>query len=434
MAQANAAGGAALLAPRPPPGACVPWRRRRSTGAVARRAAAAASGVGSPGDEGEARRLYGEAVALFEQALKWPGDDYDVRRVCRTRPPAARPCSAIKSASRSLQYCARRRTTTSRAAARPRRREALDAPRRRSRSVLMISIRAGRATRRYEATSTGWWRGSSPRALQDVSFPEPRARPGAEPGRRAVARRRAAHAPTLGGKTKKKSARRCRAAVQTLRRADGRHQEGHLPVGRHHHLKDDARRSGGGRALRLFLTRVNPYAYRARYMSWDTAGGPCPVVSPLILSHFFINSHEVARGDRTRRRKSHQCPCARCVHALLSADVLIVRLARALPSNLRIAPVNSNMTFSVANEPCCAMRLCLGSVRSCTTVLRSRFHPREWATSCSSACRSEGLAWWNAPEAITIQVSIDTRLPQSYYLQSTAGDPAARLRRGISTL
>ena len=43
--------------------------------------------MGSPGDEGEARRLYGEAVALFEQALKLPGDDYDVRRVSAQNSP-----------------------------------------------------------------------------------------------------------------------------------------------------------------------------------------------------------------------------------------------------------------------------------------------------------------------------------------------------------
>ena len=50
-------------------------------------AAAAGGVVGSPGDEGEARRLYGEAVALFEQALKLPGDDYDVRRVSAQNSP-----------------------------------------------------------------------------------------------------------------------------------------------------------------------------------------------------------------------------------------------------------------------------------------------------------------------------------------------------------
>ena len=90
MAQANAA----PAAPPAPPAAAAAAPEPQSYAeaealALELCAVAAAAGgvVGSPGDEGEARRLYGEAVALFEQALKLPGDDYDVRRVSAQNSP-----------------------------------------------------------------------------------------------------------------------------------------------------------------------------------------------------------------------------------------------------------------------------------------------------------------------------------------------------------
>ena len=83
MAQANAAPAAAAAAPEPQS-----YAEAEALALELCAVAAAAGGVvGSPGDEGEARRLYGEAVALFEQALKLPGDDYDVRRVSAQNSP-----------------------------------------------------------------------------------------------------------------------------------------------------------------------------------------------------------------------------------------------------------------------------------------------------------------------------------------------------------
>ena len=90
MAQANAAPAAAPAAPAAAAAAPEPQSYAEAEAlALELCAVAAAAGgvVGSPGDEGEARRLYGEAVALFEQALKLPGDDYDVRRVSAQNSP-----------------------------------------------------------------------------------------------------------------------------------------------------------------------------------------------------------------------------------------------------------------------------------------------------------------------------------------------------------
>ena len=90
MAQANAAPAAPAAAPAAAAAAPEPQSYAEAEAlALELCAVAAAAGgvVGSPGDEGEARRLYGEAVALFEQALKLPGDDYDVRRVSAQNSP-----------------------------------------------------------------------------------------------------------------------------------------------------------------------------------------------------------------------------------------------------------------------------------------------------------------------------------------------------------
>ena len=90
MAQANAAPAAPPGAPAAAAAAPEPQSYAEAEAlALELCAVAAAAGgvVGSPGDEGEARRLYGEAVALFEQALKLPGDDYDVRRVSAQNSP-----------------------------------------------------------------------------------------------------------------------------------------------------------------------------------------------------------------------------------------------------------------------------------------------------------------------------------------------------------
>ena len=90
MAQANAAPAAPPAAPAAAAAAPEPqsYAEAEALALELCAVAAAAGGVGgSPGDEGEARRLYGEAVALFEQALKLPGDDYDVRRVSAQNSP-----------------------------------------------------------------------------------------------------------------------------------------------------------------------------------------------------------------------------------------------------------------------------------------------------------------------------------------------------------
>merc|ERR1719327_852884 len=90
MAQANAAPAAPAAAPAAAAAAPEPQSYAEAEAlALELCAVAAAAGgvVGSPGDEGEARRLYGEAVAIFEQALKLPGDDYDVRRVSAQNSP-----------------------------------------------------------------------------------------------------------------------------------------------------------------------------------------------------------------------------------------------------------------------------------------------------------------------------------------------------------
>lgn len=76
MAQANTPVPAAPATPATPPA-----REPQSYAEAEEMALERCSIASAAGGDAEATRLYAEAVDLFTQALKLPGDDYDVRRV-----------------------------------------------------------------------------------------------------------------------------------------------------------------------------------------------------------------------------------------------------------------------------------------------------------------------------------------------------------------
>ena len=184
-------------------------------------------------------------MALFEQALKLPGDDYDVRRVSAQNSPVG-GAPVLRDLERVTFPSVLQRQTAHYNIACCRAKlgqsvEALDA----LETALSLGFDDFQLVQRegdfsaIEATSTGWWRGSSPRASSRTCPSRSRAARRAGWTRPTRRRSSASGCPRcrtrLVVRRRSSPRRRCRACRRSgpLRRADGRHQEGHRPARRH---------------------------------------------------------------------------------------------------------------------------------------------------------------------------------------------------------